>query len=443
MSMQEELVTFVTTDLVGITRGRAVSAARLPSALARGVGWVPANLALTPFDEIAEANPFGSSGDLRLIPDPAAGVRVTVAPGGRSPLHFFHADITNLDGSPWEGCVRSMLKEAVATLEAEGLRVVSAFEQEFQLFDAAPDAIVPAAPAFSLSALRKADPFGPVLMAALAEAGCAPECFLPEYGRNQFEIVCAPTGALAAADRAVTIREVTRDIAAQMGRRVSFCPKTKPDGVGNGVHIHLSLTDLAGRPVTFDASRPGRLSAPAGAFAAGIVRHMAALTAFCAPSAVSYLRLQPHHWSAAWTTLGERDREATLRICPTSERKGDDPAPAFNMEFRAADATASPHLALAMLIRAGLEGLKDGLETPPITRGDPEEMTPEARAVAGIRRLPSSQAAALEALRADPVVCGWLPPRILDCWIALRQKEARIVEGLDDAALCRRYAEVY
>lgn len=442
MTTQDELVSFVTTDLVAITRGRAVSAARLPAALARGVGWVPANLALTPFDEIAEANPFGSSGDLRLIPDPAAGVRLT-GPGPRSPLHFYHSDIINLDGSPWEGCVRSMLKEAVAALEAEGLRVVCAFEQEFQLFEAVPDAEAPAAPAFSMAALRKVDPFGPVLMAALSEAGCAPECFLPEYGRNQFEIVCGPAGALAAADRAVTIREVTRDIAAQMGRRASFCPKTEPLGVGNGVHIHLSLTDLAAKPVTFDATRPGRLSACAGAFAAGIVRHMRALTALCAPSAVSGLRLQPHHWSAAWTTLGERDREATLRICPTSERDGDDPSASFNMEFRAADATASPHLALAVLIRAGIEGLRAGLETPPITRGDPAAMTEEQRKAAGIHRLPSSQSAALDALRADPVVCSWLPPRILDCWIALRQKEAQIVAGMDDAALCRRYAGVY
>jgi glutamine synthetase len=70
MIKAEELVTFVTTDIAAITRGRAVAAANMPEALQKGVGWVPANLSLTPFDEIASPNPFGSSGDLRLVPDP-------------------------------------------------------------------------------------------------------------------------------------------------------------------------------------------------------------------------------------------------------------------------------------------------------------------------------------------------------------------------------------
>lgn len=438
MTQPDELVTFVTTDIAAITRGRAVAAADLPGALSKGVGWVPANLSLTPFDEIASPNPFGSSGDLRLMPDPEAGVRVEGL-GGRTPLHLYHADITNLDGTPWEGCVRSMLKLAVAELESFGLRVVAAFEQEFQILGAT----WPAAPSFALSAQRRADPFGPMLMAALRAAGCAPECFLPEYGRDQFEIVCGPSGAVTAADRAVTIREITRELAATMGWKASFCPKTDPSGVGNGVHIHLSLTDLNDTPVTFDAARPGRLSSRAGAFAAGIVRHMAALTALAAPSVVSYQRLKPHNWSASWTTLGEKDREATLRICPTSERPGYDPARAFNMEFRAADATASPHLSLAMLIRAGLEGLKTGLDTPPIVRGDPDQMSADERARLGIHRLPTSLPEALDALLADPVVCSWMTPTFLECWMGMRKKEMEIVAGLDDAALCRRYAEVY
>ena len=182
------------------------------------------------------------------------------------------------------------------------------------------------APPFGLSAQRRADPFGPLLVTALREAGADPETFLPEYGRDQFEIVCGPSAALAAADRAVTIREVTRELAAQFGWKATFAPKADPAGVGNGVHIHLSFTDLDGNPVTFDANRPGRLSERAGAFAAGIVRHLPALTAFTAPTVLSYMRLQPHHWAAAWTTMGDKDREATLRICPTSERPGYDPS---------------------------------------------------------------------------------------------------------------------
>ena len=241
----------------------------------------------------------------------------------------------------------------------------------------------------------------------------------------------------------MTIREITRELAAQFGWRASFAPKLDPAGVGNGVHIHLSFTDLAGRPVTFDAGRPGRLSKRAGAFAAGIIRHLPALTALTAPTVLSYMRLQPHHWAAAWTTLGEKDREATLRICPTSERPGYDPSRAFNMEFRAADATASPHLALAVLIRAGLEGLRANLPQPPITKGDPEGMTASDRDRLGIHRLPGNLEAALAALAADPVVTGWFSPRFIECYFGMKRKEIEIVAGLEGHALCDRYAAVY
>ncbi len=435
----EELVSFVTTDIAAITRGRSLPLCDLAGGMEKGVGWVPANLALTPFDEIASPNPYGSAGDLRLIPDPSAKVRVTSIPD-MTPLHFYHCDITELDGSPWQGCVRTMLKSAVADLEAEmGLRVVSAFEQEFQILGAD----WPTAPSFGLSAQRRADPFGPLLVTALREAGADPETFLPEYGRDQFEIVCGPSAAVAAADRAVTIREITRELAAQFGWKASFAPKTDPAGVGNGVHIHLSFTDLHGAPVTFDANRPGRLSERAGAFAAGIVRHLPALTAFTAPTVLSYMRLQPHHWAAAWTTLGDKDREATLRICPTSERAGYDPARAFNMEFRAADATACPHLALAVLIRAGLQGLRETLPQPPIVKGDPETMTAAERGALGIHRLPDSLEAALSALDADPLVKSWFSPTFLECYFAMKRKEIEIVSGLDQQPLCDRYAAVY
>lgn len=435
----EELAAFVTTDIAAVTRGRAVPVRDLSGGLEKGVGWVPANLALTPFGEIANPNPYGSAGDLRLIPDPNSKVRVTGFPE-RTPLHFYHSDIQDLAGNPWEGCARSMLKSAVADLEREaGLRVVSAFEQEFQILGAD----WPPAPAFGLAALRRADPFGPLLVAALDEAGLSPETFLPEYGQDQFEIVCGPSDPVTAADRGVSIREIVRELAAQLGWRASFAPKTSPQGVGNGVHVHLSFTDLAGRPITFDAARPGRLSERAGAFAAGIVRHMPALTAFTAPTAVSYQRLQPNHWSAAWNTLGEKDREATLRICPTSERPGYDPSRAFNMEYRAADATASPHLVLAVLIRAGLEGLRHNLPQPTLAVGNPADMSEEQRASNGIRRLPASLPEALAALDGDGIVKSWFQPRFLECYFAMKRKELEIVAGLDDAGLCAIYSDVY
>src|SRR5262249_60391567 len=122
-------------------------------------------------------------------------------------------------------------------------------------------------------AVRPCSPSPPVLVARLAQAGMAPENMLAEYGRDQFELPCAPAPALRAADHAVAIREITREVARNLGWRASFTPKPVPDAVGNGVHVHFSLHDAAG-PATYDPRRPGKLSAKAGAFCAGIIRHL-------------------------------------------------------------------------------------------------------------------------------------------------------------------------
>lgn len=434
-----ELATIVTTDICGITRGRSFFASELESYLRKGVGWVPANLALTPFDEIAGDNPWGSKGDLRLMPDAESRVRVSCLPG-ETPLHFYHSDITRLDGSAWDCCVRSFLKDTITAYEQEaGLRVTSAVEQEFQILGAD----WPDAPAFGLRAQRRTGAFPALLMSALQEAGAEPEMFLPEYGKDQFEITCRPAPVLAAADRAATIRAVAREVAAHFGWHASFAPKTTADGVGNGVHLHVSFTDLDGNPVTFDPLRPGRLSKVAGSFAAGVLKHLPALVAFTAPSVLSYLRLVPHHWSAAFTCLGEKNREATLRICPTLDLPGSNPAREFNMEFRAADACASPHLSLAVLLRAGLEGIRAGLETPPLTNADPADMDEAERERLGIRRLPASLPEALDALQQDETVTGWFSKDFIDCYLAMKRLEISLVAEATPEELCRRYAAIY
>ncbi|HLP70277.1 MAG TPA: glutamine synthetase family protein [Rhizobium sp.] len=434
-----ELATFVTTDIAGITRGRSFAASDIDGYLRKGVGWVPANLALTPFDLIADPNPWGSAGDLRLIADPASKARVTCLPDV-TPLHFYHSDITNLKGEPWDCCVRGFLKATLAEFEKEaGLKVVGAVEQEFQLLGVD----WPAAPAFGLRAQRRAEPFGSLLMTALNEAGAEPEMFLPEYGKDQFEITCRPAPALVAADRGATIRAVTKEVAALFGWNASFAPKTDPDGVGNGVHLHVSFTDLENNPATFDVSRPGRLSKVAGSFAAGVIKHLPALVAFTAPSVLSYMRLVPHHWSAAYTCLGEKNREATLRICPTLDLPGSNPAKQFNMEYRAADACASPHLSLAVVLMAGLEGIRAGLEQPPLVNSDPSDLSAQDQRKLGIRRLPASLSEALDTLAADKVVTNWFSKDFLDCYFAMKRKEIEIVGDLSPEDLCTRYASVY
>jgi glutamine synthetase len=433
------LVGIVTTDLAAITRGRFVAADRLETTAATGVGWVPANLSLGAFGAIADPNPWGSTGDLRLIPDLAARFR-TEATGTATPFDMVMADMVELDGSPAPGCTRTLLRDALADFQAAtGLSLIAAFEHEFQLFGTD----LPPAHPFAFAGLRRADPFAPRLMAALSEAGLEPDVIIAEYGRDQFEVTTGPVDGLAAADRAVALREITRELAGNLGWRACFAPKTAPDAVGNGVHIHFSFRDADGRPAMYDTRGPGGLSGVSGSFCAGVLRHLPALVALTAPSVPSYYRMVPHSWSASYTSLGERDREASLRICPTVAIGGRDPAKGFNVEYRAADAIANPYLALAVIVRAGLAGIAETLPPPPIVSGDASAMSDGERAALGLVRLPETLEAALVALEADPVARGWLPPLLLESYVGVRRLEMATLAGLDRAAVCAAVSALY
>lgn len=433
------LTAIVTTDIVGITRGRFVASSKLEKSAATGIGWLQANLSLTPFNGIADPNPWGSSGDLRMLPDLKARFRTTKT-GSPTPFDLVPGNIVELDGSPWSCCTRTMLVQALADFKvATGLSVIAAFEQEFQIFGGD----FPASHSLSFAALRRTDPFAPNLMAALEEAGVAPEVIIAEFGNDQFEVTHAPVDALSAADRAVAIREITRELARISGWRASFAPKTAPDSVGNGVHIHFSFIDEKGKPVTYDGEKPGALSETAGAFCAGILRHLPALAALTASSPSSYYRLKPHSWSSSYTWLADRDREATLRICPTVTIGGRDPDKQYNVEYRAADATANPYLSLAVIIRAGLEGLNHKLPSPPLVTGDPTLMSEAERKKSGLVRLPETLSAALEALHADRVVLDWFAPVFIETFTGVKQSEIARCANMEPAAVCELYRTLY
>lgn len=435
----EPLVAVVTTDLAAVTRGRSVVASRLEKIASTGVGWLQANLSLTPFNTIVDPNPWGSSGDLRLIPDPSARFRTTLT-GAATPFDMVAGNLVELDGSPWLGCTRTMLLEALAALKAEtGLTMTAAFEHEFQIVNGD----FPAAHSLSFAALRRADPFAATLMAALEEAGVAPEVVIAEFGDDQFEVTHAPAGALAAADRAVAIREITRELARGRGWHASFAPKTAPEAVGNGVHIHFSFADAAGKPAAYDPAKPGGLSEPAGAFCAGVLAHLPGLVALTASSVPSYYRLKPHSWSSSYTWLADRDREASLRICPTVTIGGRDPAGQYNVEYRAADATANPYLSLAAIVRAGLEGIRGKLPAPPLVTGDPTLMSEAERAGLGLVRLPETLPAALDAFAADATVTGWFAPAFVETFVGLKRHEAERLAGHEPAAVCDLYRTLY
>jgi glutamine synthetase len=433
-----ELVGLVCCDLGSIVRGRSLPTAQLGARLKAGVGWVPANMSITPLGTVAEETPFGSTGDLRLLPDAETQVRVE-APADESALEFVLCDIVETDGRPWECCPRRFLREGLEELDREyGFRVVASFEHEFQLISDAPPS-----PPFSLAAQRQFDPLGPELMNALLQGGVQPELFFAEYAAHQFEIPVTPAQGLASADRSVVLKEIVRDLARRHGARATFAPLLDPASAGNGVHIHLSLADGAGQPVLYDPDGPGCLSEVGERFAAGILSHAGALCALTAPSPVSAMRLTPHRWSVGAVCLAQANREALLRIPSPVALAGSEPDGQLRLEYRGADATANPYLALGALVRAGLDGLRAQLPAPPILKVDPSDLGEQDRERYGVGAMPDSLEASLEALARDETVRGWLGTLLYDAYVGVKRSELRAAEGLDVGELCTRYAGIY
>lgn len=420
--LREELIFVGTCDIAGLVRGKGFPATELPARRKTGIGWTHSNLMQTCFGPILDT-PFGTGGDLMIVPDPSAEVHVDFREGSASE-HFFLGDVRNTDGSPWECCVRAFLRRAVAALEAaSGLHLMAAFEQEF-IYTGVED--LPGH-AYSLSAFRRQGVFGEMLMAAIRAASAKPDSFLAEYGPRQYEMTVAPETALVAADQAVIAREMARAVAFRLENRAIFSPMPVADGAGNGVHIHFSLHDASGAPVTYATDGPFGLSAAATHFAAGVLHHLPALCAITAPSPVSYLRLTPNRWAPTVADLQAQDRGAALRICPTFAVHDDkERAAQFNLEFRVCDAAASPYMALGALIFAGADGIARELAVPETAAN-----------------LPHSLGEALDVMEASDTLKSWFGPVFFEAYMRHKRSEIAYVADLSPADLCARYAEVY
>jgi len=421
LTMRREPIVFVgTSDLSGHFRGKSFPETQLAQRLVGGVGLAPTNMFISAFGPI-QMTPFGHQGEVFMIPDP--NTRVLVPFEGSTSEHFFIGDIRTENGEPWRFCPREVLRRALQRMEREtGLTLLATFEQEF-IYDGVP--AEPSCP-YELHAYRRQGAFGEVLLAALRQAGVMPDSFLAEFGPQQFEVTCDPARGLRAADDAVITRELTRAVAFRFGHNVSFTPLPEPQGTSSGTHVHWSLLDQAGVPVLYDESQAMQLSRTGRQFVAGLLQHLPALCAVTAPSVVSYYRLRPNRWAPVQANLGFADRGAALRICPVTADTPNLRASQFNVEFRVADATASPYLVLAMLVQAGLAGIRDGLELDRIA----------------VRSLPTSLRDALTLLESSEAV-EWLGSDLHGAYVKFKRAELASLDDLSETAICRRYSQAY
>lgn len=378
-----------------------VPVAEVSAALRRGGIFARANLNFSLDDQQADPPHFGAdSGDFFAVPDPETFAPVPYLPGIGRVVSYLHSE----DGALWDGCPRGRLAAQVRALADRGFRARVAFEPEFTLYRPAEGGGYAPADRHAMYSVDRIAAHHDLLAridAALAEQGVRVVQLGSEYGAGQVEINLAHQPPLRAADDLLTFRETVKALARDAGLVATFMPKPFAQAAGNGVHVHLSLWDAAGEASRSEGDGPLGLSADLAHFLAGVLAHARALCGVGAPTVNSYKRLQPASWAPAHVAYAGGNRAALVRIPGTSRRR---------IEFRASDHTANPHLFLAALIAAGLDGLDRRLDPGPPAEGDLGHLAAADLARQGVAFLPRAAGEALDAVEADPVAMAALGP---------------------------------
>jgi glutamine synthetase len=385
--------------------------------LESGIGLTVAMQAMNGLDQLQPVEGLGPVGEIRLIPDLTTFRILPYAPQTGAVV----TDHVDLDGEAAAVCQRSFLKRMEGRLAERGLVLRAAFESEFSLATPEDGQFVPvdSGLCFSTIAMTASQDYANELAAALEAQEIVLEQYYAELGHGQQEISIRHRPALQAADEQLLVRETIRGVAAGQGLVASLAPKPWPDNAGNGAHVHFSLWE-GNRNSFYDGSAPDLLSGEARSFIAGLLEHLPGLCGLTAPSFNSYHRIVPQHWAGAFLCWGHDNREAPVRVASVF---GGLEEASTNAELKACDASCNPYLALGGLIAAGLDGLERGLEPPEPVEVDPATIAEGERAARGIMELPATQAEALDALAADPVLTAALGPDLAEPYLAVRRSE--------------------
>ncbi|MCB1471643.1 MAG: glutamine synthetase [Rhodobiaceae bacterium] len=282
------------------------------------------------------------------------------------------------DGTPWFADPRHVLARVLDRFKAKGLTPVCAFELEFYLLkpDFETDAMSSPLPhtghmtgperqqMYSINTLSGLEEFFAGIHEAAAAQGLPVDTIISEAGPGQFEInLLHRADAMRAADEALLLRRMIAGVARRNGHRASFMAKPFQDWPGNGMHVHVSLQDEAGRNIFAD---PQDGETKLRHAIAGVLETMPEALAVFVNSFNGYRRLAPGSYAPTRVAWGENNRSVAVRI-PSGSAK------ARRLEHRIAGADAHPHLVAAAMLAGLLHGLETGAEPPPAVIGNAYE----------------------------------------------------------------------
>ncbi|KAK8561960.1 hypothetical protein V6N12_049015 [Hibiscus sabdariffa] len=384
-----------------------------------GVGLAFACMAMSSaVDGPADETNLTATGEIRLMPDLSTRREIP----WKKQEEMVLADMHLRPGEAWEYCPREALRRVSKVLKDEfNLAMNAGFENEFYLLkklerDGKEEWVPIDSKSYcSSSGFDAISTLFQEIVAALNTLNVTVEQLHAEAGKCQYEIALGHTACTYAADNLIFTRETVRAIANKHGLLATFVPKYALDDIGSGSHVHLSLWQ-DGKNVfqASDASSQHGMSKVGEEFMAGVLDHLPSILAITAPVPNSYDRIQPNTWSGAYQCWGKENREVPIRTaCPP----GIPNEFVSNFEIKSFDGCANPHLGLAAITAAGIDGLRRHLCLPqPI---DANPATLEGK----LPRLPQSLSASLEALQEDNVLKELIGEKLFVAITGVRKAE--------------------
>ncbi|MCA0969498.1 type I glutamate--ammonia ligase [Halobacillus litoralis] len=327
----------------------------------------------------------------------------------------FICDIYKPDGTPFEGDPRYILKRAMKQAEEMGYTVNVGPEPEFFLFKLNEDGypiskMNDRGGYFDSSPKDKGDKVRRDIVRALKKYGFEMEASHHEVAMGQHEINFRFDNMLKTADNIQTFKNVVKDIATNHDYHATFMPKPIAGENGSGMHCHLSLFK-DGDSVFYDEDADDGVSKTMKHFIGGILHHASAIAAITNPNVNSYKRLVPGYEAPVSVAWSHSNRSCMIRV-PTTRGKG------TRFEVRNPDPTANPYLTLAVLIQAGLEGIRNELDAGKAESRNLYEVEDET-----VPTLPTNLKEAINALKKDEVLLNALGNHTSEQYISAKQEE--------------------
>lgn len=413
--VKEQNVQFINlqfTDIVGIIKNVTIPINQLEDALDHGV-WFDGS-SIEGFARIAES-------DMYLQPDLDTYALIPWESEGDIVTARFICDVYTPNGDPFPGDPRRVLKNVLQEARDMGFEFNTGPELEFFLFKPGPDGRPQPVPHDDAGYFDVSTDYATHIRRQMVKAlqgfGIVVEASHHEVAIGQHEIDFRYGDALRTADSAVTFRTTLKAVAQKNNLYATFMPKPIAGINGSGMHVHQSLADVkTGKNLFYGADDERGLSQLALNYIAGLLEHARGMCAVLAPLVNSYKRLVPGYEAPVYISWGQTNRSALVRVPRITRGR----TQATRIELRCPDPSANPYLAFAVMLKAGLDGIKRGLTPPPAAEEDLYHIDPRSRA---LETLPGSLGEALEELQRDEVVQAALGPHIYERFLEAKQQE--------------------